>query len=234
MFRELAPEYTDEAKRLRSGGMGWTAVIDTLLVRLTEEKGVRAQQVLDALDSIPVFEELPQVVRELRAAGYENVIISDANTLYIEHLLRRLGVRCAPRTTAPTHAPRALTRERSDEFAAIHTNKAWVDDRTGALRVAPYHENTTCARCPINLCKGAVLRAHVLEQEPEHVVYVGDGGGDYCPSSLLRGSDHVLAREAFPLAKVIAREPASVAAAVCLWADGPGLARLLRAAARIV
>ena len=116
---------------------------------------------------------------------------SDANSYYICQLLSLYGLAGA--------------------FSETYTNPAHWDEQTGALRVSPYHATSHgCARCPRNLCKGQVvghlLARQVADSAPQRIVYIGDGRGDFCPTSrLLAGLDGagsaeavVLAREAYP------------------------------------
>ena len=87
-----------------------------------------------------------------------------------------------------------------DEFSTVVTNPAEFDD-AGRLHVRPHQPDETphaCPHCPINLCKGAVMERWLEELAPSRCVYVGDGGGDFCPSTRLRSGDAVLARRAPP------------------------------------
>lgn len=61
-----------------------------------------------------------------------------------------------------------------------------------------------------------VLEELLLEQNYERVVYLGDGGGDYCPCSRLGPNDHILARQSYPdgsdcsLLKLLAEQGAPI------------------------
>jgi Putative Phosphatase len=121
--------------------------------------------------------------------------VSDANTHFIEIIIAHHGIR--------------------PHFAAVHTNSS-VFTEHGLLQVTPHQplaQPHTCTLCPPNLCKGAVLdklRSAMCSSTDSssssssssssaigsdcRVIYVGDGGGDYCPATRLLPTDLVLAR----------------------------------------
>ncbi len=43
-----------------------------------------------------------------------------------------------------------------------------------------------------------VLEELLLQRNYQHVIYLGDGKGDYCPCSRLGPNDHILARQNYP------------------------------------
>eukprot|EP00978_Attheya_sp_CCMP212_P005893 scaffold13167_cov32-Attheya_sp.AAC.1 len=58
------------------------------------------------------------------------------------------------------------------------------------------------------MCKGQILEEDLGALNFDRIIYVGDGGEDYCPTTHMRqGSDTVLARNNFALAKKIATTP---------------------------
>jgi Putative Phosphatase len=126
---------------------------------------------------------------------YMQVIVSDANTHFIEIITAHHSIR--------------------PHFVAVHTNSS-VFTEHGLLQVTPHQplaQPHTCSLCPPNLCKGAVLdklrsamcsntdgsssssSSTTTETSSDcRVIYVGDGGGDYCPATRLLPTDLVLAR----------------------------------------
>ena len=94
VLRELAPALTDEMKQLQAerpaifGKGKWTALMDHLLTKLGEEHMVSRRQIEHCLEGIPVFVEVIQVVRELAGRGCEQRILSDANSVFIDEVLR--------------------------------------------------------------------------------------------------------------------------------------------------
>ena len=176
VLQELAPALMkelgalQEAQPRRFGRGQWTALMDHLMTKLGTEHGIRKAELETCLEGIPIFEENVKCVREAAAAGFEQRILSDANTVFIEKIVARLGlVEC---------------------FSCVATNAGTYERRTEAeaevLRVRPYVPRDRpphgCALCPPNLCKGAVLDAWIEELRPSKIVYVGDGSGDFCPA----------------------------------------------------
>jgi pyridoxal phosphate phosphatase PHOSPHO2 len=80
-----------------------------------------------------------------------------------------------------------------------------------------------------------VLREKIFAENnaaDDTVFYLGDGGGDFCPSLLLNEASHVLARADYPLHKALmaAADQKSgdggVAASVHTWTNGADIARI--------
>ena len=149
--------------------------------------------------------------------GVEQRVLSDANTYYIDAILRAKGL-------ADGH------------FSAVVTNPAAFDGDGGRLAITPFHPAAApphgCPHCPTNLCKGAVLRRWIDELAPSAVLYVGDGSGDFCPSLHLDDRSVVAARGA-PHSRLLAKCTAARAAgemraSVVEWGDADDGAALLK------
>ncbi len=84
------------------------------------------------------------------------------------------------------------------QFDRIITNRSEI--REGAIRVSPYHE-LKCERCPDNLCKQTAIREYSKEKglEQTRIIYVGDGGNDFCPLLMLSQKDLVFVRKGYRL-----------------------------------
>ncbi|KAF9571295.1 putative phosphatase phospho1 [Mortierella alpina] len=128
----------------------------------------------------------------MKAQGAELCIISDANTFYIDTILK-----------------------------AIITNPGHFDEQ-GRLHVSRFHglnlEPHGCINpCQPNLCKGRELQKLVDAQSWDQIVYMGDSTNDFCPSTRLRAHDLVLARAELLLEKAIKAQPESVKANVTYW-----------------
>ena len=209
----------------------WTALMAEACARM-HARGVARAQVEACLRAMPAAPELLAAVRIAAAAGAQLHVVSDANAVFISEFLE--------------------AHQLAPLFASVSTNRAaWRAD--GLLEVSPFHDAAAlphgCARCPPNLCKGRVLGALGLsaaarsagnggdaaaaaaagEAPAIFVTYLGDGGGDLCPSLRLGAGDLVLAREAYPLARALraAADAGEVAAAVAEWRDGRALAAAL-------
>lgn len=198
----------------------WTQLMDDT-ARVMHEHGVTAADVRAALRGVPVLEHVPRAVRAAAAAGARQVIVSDANTVYIEDALEALA-------------------DVRDALEAIVTNPAHYDG-DGRLRIAPRHAATApphgCPLCPANLCKGAEVRALGLAAAAGgggrltalRVLYVGDGGGDVCGCLQLGAGDVVAARSGtgFGLLPALLSGAHRVAATVRPWADGAELGAIV-------
>ena len=208
-----------EAK-FRRKELDWTSLMDWALGEL-HANGHSAAAISEALAKLPVLGGALAAVKLCLSVGAEQRILSDANTVYINTILE--------------------ARNLTDAFAVVETNPASYDD-SGRLHVRPHQPADVaphgCPMCPSNLCKGAVLDGWLAALKPERCVYIGDGGGDFCPATRLRATDFVLARAAphnSLLRKCRAAGPETVAATVLEWggdadADGSALEEGMRRA----
>jgi pyridoxal phosphate phosphatase PHOSPHO2 len=188
----------------------WTALMAET-ARKMHEAGISLSALRTAAARLPVDMNILQSIRELDAGGVTQHILSDANSFYIKSFFE---------------AHEGFCRIFKDR---IVTNPTEVDC-TDCLVIRPYVDTKTphgCAHCPINLCKGAVLRSMLMGRSPSsRVIYVGDGSGDICPvRSALEERDLVLARAGYPLARSLLQT--SPAARVFTWIDGGQLHDLL-------
>ena len=165
-----------------TGGMPWTECMDWVAGQL-HAAGHDATAFAAALARVPVLRGALEAVALAREHGADLRILSDANELYIRWILTHLGL--------------------AEAFTTVETNGAVVEP-TGRLRIRPHQPLDSphgCPRCPPNLCKGAVLSNWLSEGvvgtgQPRRCVYVGDGGGDFCPAMRLSQDDTLLARRA--------------------------------------
>ncbi|XP_068193231.1 probable phosphatase phospho1 isoform X2 [Antennarius striatus] len=145
------------------------------------------RNVMEKLPATPGMLNLFQFLRTRSLQDFEVVLVSDANTFFIESWLRRAGVR--------------------QLFHRIFTNPATFN-RDGRLVMRPFHSHN-CPRCPDNLCKQVVVRDYVGRRTQERgrpyqrVFYVGDGANDFCPALALGSRDVVFPRRDFPMHKLI-------------------------------
>ena len=129
-------------------------------------------------------------------------------------------------------------------FREIVTNPAHFEP-SGLLRlrrrIAPDGPQHTCdVGCSANMCKGTprtdpgdeldAYRARHADRGYERVVYVGDGGNDFCPVRRLGPQDVALVRRHRGLAKRILEE-GPVRCQVRYWSGAWEAEQLLRALA---
>ncbi|KAK9905585.1 hypothetical protein WJX75_002525 [Coccomyxa subellipsoidea] len=197
---------TEIFKQLKATVMPWTELMDASLLAAHEKLGKHRQDIAEACASTPFAACMRQAVVDLAARGCDLVIVSDANSFFIEAILQHHGL--------------------LEHFKEVHTNRATWEG--GALHVRPHHQGAEphgCPNCPANLCKGKVMEQLLLQQNYSRVVFLGDGAGDLCPSTRLGPRDFVLSREFYPtgapcsLLRLAKSESARVTA--CFRGAGP-------------
>uniref|UniRef100_A0A7I4BDY8 Uncharacterized protein n=1 Tax=Physcomitrium patens TaxID=3218 RepID=A0A7I4BDY8_PHYPA len=191
----------------------WTQLMDTMMMELYSD-GRTLKDIDMCLQMAPMEQEMVTSVKFAAELGCELQIISDANSHFIKVILEK-------------HCLQSY-------FTKVHTNPALVAEN-GALRVLPSHpENNPphgCKLCPPNMCKGLILdsvRLGSSENLNKRVIYIGDGGGDYCPSLKLIHGDHILARHGFPLLKFLKANIGSVKANLHEWTTARDVEKLFR------
>jgi hypothetical protein len=107
---------------------------------------------------------LLQRIRQAREEniGSQLIIVSDANDFFIEAALAGLQPRIYPDKVITNTAvlPQADAKPGENNY----------------LQIKPYETQTHCPICPINLCKGDALVAHIKAEGPfATVFYSGDG-----------------------------------------------------------
>ena len=196
----------------KAAGVPWTELMARVAVSMYGEDITVAMISLSAAE-LPVEDAILSAIRETAHAGVSQHIVSDANSLYIKAFLK--------------------ARDLAPLFASIATNPATISAE-GCIMIAPAVPRETphaCPLCPPNLCKGGVIRARGWATDSGRTIYIGDGGGDECPSRALRKGDLVLARGGFPLASLLAQQPP--AAAVLIWNDAAALRAALADAIKL-
>ncbi|XP_021907803.1 thiamine phosphate phosphatase-like protein isoform X2 [Carica papaya] len=189
----------------------WTA-LDRMLKEL-HSQGKTAEDVAECLKRVYMDPRIIAAIKLAHSLGCDLKIVSDANQFFIEKILEHHGL--------------------LGFFSEINTNSSLVAEE-GRLMVFPYHDPTLpphgCNLCPSNLCKGLVLdriRASAPDNRTQKFIYLGDGGGDYCPTLKLQDGDYVMPRKNYPLWRRICRNPVLVKAEVHEWSNGNELERVL-------
>ncbi|GJJ73613.1 pyridoxal phosphate phosphatase PHOSPHO2 [Entomortierella parvispora] len=180
----------------------WTDLQDMLLGRLFD-RGVTKAHLEATLREIPMMPETIAALQLMKAQGSDLVILSDANTFYVDTILKAHGI--------------------DHLFSKIITNPSHFDEQ-GRLRVARFHGLDKpphgCPRlCAPNLCKGQEFQKVIASQHWEQIVYMGDSTNDFCPSTRLQSNGIVLARANLLLEKAIREHPDMVKAQVIYWSS---------------
>lgn len=191
--------YPDEIENLRNTH-NWTHRMNGVFEFLHVNHSVRKHEILSCLKEIKIEQSMIDLIKQLKDKSYELIIISDANSVFIEEILNQNGL--------------------SDYFSTIYTNKAEFCAENELLKVKPFNEtfnkNGELFDCPTkicasNICKGSILTHHLStldKSKPidKHLIYVGDGSNDYCPGLYLNENDLYFVRNNYSLAKMLARK----------------------------
>jgi len=151
-------------------------------------------------------------IKLLYSQDFTIYIVSDANTYFIETVLKHYNIR--------------------DYFSQVITNPASFDD-IGALKIRPYHSTPHCcttvtAKCPPNMCKGKIIQE--LFREPyDMALYFGDGSGDYCAVSKLSSNDRAFVRVGRSLFNLVdkGRDSGELKSHTHYWNDASELFRVV-------
>ncbi|CAG8611759.1 9571_t:CDS:2 [Paraglomus occultum] len=162
----------------------WTDLMDLLLGEL-HEKGINKEQILESLAKVPFSPSMIETLQVMKNGDADIIIISDANLIFIETILKAHGVH---------HL-----------ISAIITNPAaW--DENGRLRVQRLIKHTDephhCLnKCAVNICKGRELETYLASSPVKYdkIIYVGDSVNDFCPATKMSSNDTVLIRKGFRL-----------------------------------
>ncbi|KAK6911955.1 Phosphatase PHOSPHO-type [Dillenia turbinata] len=192
--------------------MPWNSMMDRLMKEI-HENGKTIADIEEVLKTVPIHPRIIPAFKSAHALGCDLKIVSDANRFFIETILKHYGL--------------------MEYFSGINTNPGYVDEQ-GRLRISPYHvfinssHGCTCSLCPPNMCKGLVIKKiQAAVESKTRFIYLGDGNGDFCPSTKLGERDFVMPRKNFPLWDAICKNPTLINAQIQEWCDGEELERVL-------
>jgi len=219
-YARLLP--TLQQKAANSGVKGATVHTDFMdkysWPRLFKDFNLNPKSFASALSNIPIFEENLKILKTINKHSDRNnsglssfninqYILSNSNQVLVDVVLNANGLRG--------------TVFKNDQ---IFTNPGWYDPQTNVLRVDRYHnvvpkeggknkededgDNVElmnphyCDLCAANLCKTKVLCEEVLPRHKKRnydfanqIVYIGDGGNDFCPIRQLKEGDYAFVRK---------------------------------------
>ncbi|CAB3224507.1 unnamed protein product [Arctia plantaginis] len=163
--------------------------------------GFSQDEILSAIATMRATPGVEQLITTLAAEGWDVIILTDANSVFVQHWLKVHGL--------------------LDSVTSIITNRAFFED--GRLFIEPCMRQTACSRCPTNLCKSLALAQWCAKHNYDRIVYTGDGRNDYCPSTNLPATATVFPRRGYPLddliKKTMATDAPQVKAKVVPWDD---------------
>ena len=111
----------------------WTDGVECGLQELQNE-GVTIDKISETLSTVPFNPATKEILEYLASKNVTLMIASDANTFYIDQILRHFNI--------------------NQYFSRIYTNAGIIKD--GRLSVSRYSgpdQPHGCALCPLNLCK---------------------------------------------------------------------------------
>ncbi|CAL0335204.1 unnamed protein product [Lupinus luteus] len=192
--------------------MPWNSLMDRMMMELYSQ-GVTIEDIVKVLHRIPIHPRIIPALKAAHALGCDMRIVSDANLFFIETILNHLGI--------------------MEYFSEINTNLGYVNEE-GRLRILPYHDfnkvSHGCNLCPPNMCKGMIIdriQDSISTEDNKRFIYLGDGGGDYCPSLRLKERDFMMPRKNFPVWDLICKDPLLLKAEIHGWSDGEELEKVL-------
>lgn len=191
-----------------------TMPYNSLMERMMEElhsQGTKIQEIEECLKNIPLSHNTISAIKSAYASGCDLRIVSDANTFFIETILKH--------------------HEMLHCFSEINTNPSFVTE-DGRLKILPYHDFKSsshgCNLCPPNLCKGLIIERIQSSSPEKRFIYIGDGKNDFCPSLKLTPRDFVMPRKNFQLWDEICNNPKLIKARVHEWMNGEELETTLK------
>lgn len=187
------------------------------ILTFLHECGVNEENIRDVIERIPASPGCRTLLNFLLAVDdFECVVLSDANTFFIQTWLRKAGV---------------ITL-----FSKVFTNPSEFDAH-GRLILRPFHSHS-CPKCPKNLCKQVVLTEYLDKRTKERgepfqkVFYIGDGANDICPTLALGKNDVVFPRNGFPMHTIIQKmqteQSGAYQASVMPWKRGEDVVDFLK------
>lgn len=179
---------------------------------MLNDQGLSGTDVIARISKLPMNVGMRDLVLQLSQKSdsspyrIEMLILSDANTLFIEAILREQGI--------------------ANAFGnQVHTNEVVLVDNkivlppTSSEQCGNASENALCDWCGANMCKSRILRKLYLPDGRQassykKVVYVGDGENDCCPMRLLSEEDVAFVRRGYRAEKLIATNDRQIASAI--------------------
>ncbi|XP_038221131.1 pyridoxal phosphate phosphatase PHOSPHO2-like [Zerene cesonia] len=184
-----------------SGNCDWTPYMSDVFEH-AYSAGFHPDDILDSIASMRPTRGMPELIRTLSDRGWDVVLLTDANTVFVGHWLKTHGL--------------------EDAVTSVITNRAFWQH--GRLYIEPCMRQSGCRACPANLCKSRALAQWCATRHYTRLVYAGDGRNDFCPATSLPSDAIVFPRKGYPLddliKKTLATPEPKVKAKVVPWVDG--------------
>ncbi|XP_046975649.1 pyridoxal phosphate phosphatase PHOSPHO2-like [Vanessa cardui] len=183
-----------------AGNHDWTPYMSDVFEH-AYSAGLHPSDILDSIASMRPNPGIIELISTLAKEGWDVLVLTDANSVFVNHWLKVHGLQ--------------------EAVTAVVTNRAfWKQDR---LYIEPCMRQTTCPRCPSNLCKSIALAQWSSSRGYQRYVYSGDGRNDYCPATNLPADAIVFPRKGYPMYDLIKKTLSSpnpqIKAKVVPWDD---------------
>ena len=201
----------------------WPTRMNAFFKYIHDKYSITSQTILDELRKIKIEDSMKSLFFKLKENGYDIIILSDANNLFIETILE------------------------ANDLLDLFRNKILSNpthfDETGVIKIKPYYmvykEDKKPFDCKVcleesnepSICKGSMVRTYLnglisqqglsLDKAKVHLIYSGDGKNDYCPGLFLKSDDYYFPRKGFNLAKLLEKTENSsrIVAKIKYWND---------------
>lgn len=175
----------------------WTQYMQQVFYTL-KSINISAQQVIHDVSSMDPNEGMPNLLRSLHKNNIDIIVISDSNSLFINNWFKH--------------------NELFDVISCLYTNPAKVED--DCIMIEPYELQTICNQCSKNMCKGKIMKEHILSKNNKYnkILYFGDGNNDLCPILKLTKNDFAFPRLGYVLDNLLKSH--STRANVFSWCTG--------------
>lgn len=187
---------------------GWIPYMQKIF-QLLHQNQITMDTIRSSIRSIPEVNGMMNLIKSIRNADFDIVIMSDSNAELIRTWIESNNL--------------------CQYFNQVFTNPAKFNS-DGYLQVEPYSHQTDCNLCSVNLCKGSILEKYIKQCQNEKniiyqsIYYVGDGKNDICPILKLGKMDFGCPRIGYRLDKNLEqiREDAEqkLDANMIRWNDG--------------
>ncbi|KDN35647.1 hypothetical protein K437DRAFT_230141 [Tilletiaria anomala UBC 951] len=211
----LAPHLRRRMKSLKPH-MQFTDLCAMMLRELHAE-GKTPEQIKDAMRALPFHPGMVRGVKALKASKLVDTtffLLSNSNTVYIDTILTEQGLQ-------PPTGPQIFTEIVTNPARFLPSGLLELKRRVPAPGEPGSREHGCAVGCSANMCKGEELDAFIARhggrQAFERIIYVGDGGNDFCPVLRLGAQDVAFVRLHRGLQKRILSE-GGIQAAIRWWA----------------
>jgi pyridoxal phosphate phosphatase PHOSPHO2 len=190
---------------------GWTKYMAAIFEYL-HANGTTSEEILNCMAELEFTAGMEELLSFLENDTFDVIIISDANSVFIKHIMKCAGW--------------------DGVVDQVYSNPAHFNE-AGLLELRGFHHQDWCELSTRNLCKGHILQEHIRKQAAQNVTYstvayVGDGSNDLCPGLKLTSRDILFPREGFSLAEKIPQYENELQAKVIMWKNGGDILQELK------